>query len=162
MGSGKSSTGRALAALLDWEFTDLDAYITKKIGRSPAEIIRTDGEVRFRAIEAEALRDVVVMHQLTGGDLVLALGGGTIMTTSTRRLILEDTFCVYLRASEEKLRERSQTWKTPRPLADGRFAERLASRIPVYEQAAVTVDTDGKTQDEIAAEIRLEMIKMNL
>ena len=142
MGSGKSSTGSELAGLLGWEFIDLDRYIEGKIGRSPEQIIAQDGETRFRAMEAEALRDVVIMHQLTGENLVLALGGGTIMTTSVRRLILEDTLCVYLRTSSEKLRKR---------LAEGRWNP---ERLPVYELARLTVVTDGKTPREVAEEIR--------
>lgn len=142
MGSGKSSTGSELAGLLGWEFIDLDRYIEGKIGRSPEQIIAQDGETRFRAMEAEALRDVVIMHQLTGENLVLALGGGTIMTTSVRRLILEDTLCVYLRTSSEELRKR---------LAEGRWNP---ERLPVYELAGLTVVTDGKTPREVAEEIR--------
>lgn len=142
MGSGKSSTGLALAGLLGWEFIDLDRYIEGKIGRSPEQIIAQDGETRFRAVEAEALRDVVIMHQLTGENLVLALGGGTIMTTSVRHLILEDTRCVYLRTSDEELRKR---------LGEGRWD---SQRRLVYELAPLTVVTDGKTPQEVAREIR--------
>ena len=142
MGSGKSSTGSELAGLLGWEFIDLDGYIEGKIGRSVGEIIAQDGETRFRAVEAEALRDVVIMHQLTGENLVLALGGGTIMTTSVRRLILEDTLCVYLKTSFGQLQKR---------LGEGRWGP---ERQPVYEMAALTVVTDGKTPQEVAQEIR--------
>ena len=148
MGSGKSTTGRELAALLGWEFIDLDSYIEGKIGRSPETIIAQDGETRFRAVEAEAFRDVLVMHQLTGEDLVLALGGGTIMTGPVRRPILEETFCVYLRTSEEELRRR-------RP-EGGRWDP---ERRQVYEQAALTVTTDGKTPHEVAEEIRAKLIE---
>ena len=148
MGSGKSTTGSILAALLGWEFIDLDSYIEGKIGRSPELIIAQDGETRFRAVEAEALRDVLVMHQLTGENLILALGGGTIMTRPLRRLILEQTCCVYLKTSEEELRRR-------RP-EGGRWDP---ERLPVYEQAALTVITDGKTPQEVAEDIRLRLIE---
>lgn len=148
MGSGKSTTGLALAGLLGWEFIDLDAYIEGKIGRSPERIIAQDGETRFRAMEAEALRDVLIMHQLTSENLVLALGGGTIMTTSVRRMILEDTLCVYLKTSEQELRKRRAD--------EGRWG---AERQPVYEKAALTVVTDGKTPQEVAESIRAELKK---
>lgn len=158
MGSGKSTVGRKLSSLLGFGFTDLDEYIGRKIGRSVPLILLDDGETRFRAIEAEALRDLVVMHQLTGENVVIALGGGTIMTTSLRRLILEDTLCVYLEASEECLRARVGS-AGDRPLARERFDERLAERVPVYEMAAVKVAIDGKTPDEVAEEIRHELKK---
>ena len=146
MGSGKSSTGKALAALLGWEHIDLDSYIEAKIGLDPEGIISRDGEVRFRAIEAEALRDVVTMHQLTGENLILSLGGGTVMTTSVRHLIFGQTKCVYLKTSGEELRRRR---------ADGRWP---AERVSVYEQAPVTVDTDGKTPQEVAELIRPRLL----
>ena len=158
MGSGKSTVGRKLSSLLGCEFTDLDEYIGRKIGRSVPQILLEEGETKFRAIEAEALRDLVVMHQLTGESIVIALGGGTIMTTSLRRLILEDTVCVYLEASEERLRERVGN-AADRPLARERFAERLAERLPVYEMAAITVATDGKSPREVAEEVRHELKK---
>ena len=91
MGSGKSSVGAELATLLGFEFIDLDCYIEEKIGLSIKDIFEMQGEEGFRAIEAEALRDVVVMHTLTHKDLVLALGGGTIAIKGVRHLILEDT-----------------------------------------------------------------------
>ena len=78
MGSGKSSVGVRLATCLGYEFIDLDYYIEKKIGLSIDEIFKEQGEDGFRAIEAEALRDVVIMHKLTAENLVLALGGGTL------------------------------------------------------------------------------------
>ena len=62
MGSGKSSVGAELATLLGFEFIDLDCYIEEKIGLSIKDIFEMQGEEGFRAIEAEALRDVVVMH----------------------------------------------------------------------------------------------------
>lgn len=149
MASGKSRVGCELAALLGFPFVDLDEYVEHKAGRSVAEIFAVDGEDVFRAIEAEAVRDQIIMHSLTGEDLVLALGGGTPTIFNVRQLIFGDTQSVYLRTSPEELKRRLADG-AGRPLAG---LERLEERIPFYEMAKYTVDTDGKTPAEVAAEI---------
>lgn len=146
MGCGKSSVGRELAPLLGLPFTDLDEYIGHKIGCSIPEIFR-DGEERFRAIEAEAVRDIVTMARITGEDRVVALGGGTFTIRPIRELLLENTVCVYLKASEKTCLERIQD-KDSRPmlLNGGHYSERLG----LYELAQYTVDTEGLTPRQCA------------
>lgn len=161
MGSGKSTAGRELAALLGCRFVDLDRYIEDKKGESIQEIFDSEGELAFRATEAEAVRDIVIMHNLTGEDTVLALGGGTMMTAPIRQLLLSQSVCVYLKASSELLLQRIREGH-PRPLAaldDKELLGRLEARTPVYSQAPVTVETDGKTAGQIADEIRQKLIE---
>ena len=79
MGSGKSSVGRELASLTGLLFIDLDEYIEHKTGQSIPGII-ADGEDRFRAIEAEAFRDIFIMREIRNESAVVALGGGTVET----------------------------------------------------------------------------------
>ena len=154
MGAGKSRTGRELSALLGWEFVDLDRYVEHKMGASIAEVF-SQGEDRFRAIEAEALRDIVVMHEVTGEDAVIALGGGTIMTPPAREMILTHTTCVYLQAGLDTIFEHVGRKGRGRPLFRGtlQVEELLDSRAPVYEQAHFTVPVDGKEAPEVAARI---------
>lgn len=150
MGCGKSTVGKALAERLGWEYADLDEKIAHKKGVSVSEIIMTEGEDAFRAVEAECLRDVVVMHQLTGEDLVLALGGGTVTIKSVQHLIFEQTTCVFLKTSIEDIRKRLGEAPKNRPL----FNEKLyAERLPLYEKAALTVVTEGRTPYDSAMEI---------
>lgn len=150
MGSGKSTVGKALAERLGWEFVDLDSCIGHKKGMDPAEIIRSEGEDAFRAVEAECLRDVVIMHQLTGENMVLALGGGTITIKSVQHLIFEETTCVFLKTSLEAIEKRIGENPASRPL----FSEKLyAERLPLYEKAALTVVTEGRTPYDSAMEI---------
>lgn len=161
MGSGKSTTGRELASLLGCRFVDLDRYIEDKKGESIQEIFDSEGELAFRAIEAEAVRDIVIMHNLNGEDTVLALGGGTLMTAPIRQLLFSQSICVYLKASAELLLHRIREGH-PRPLAaldDKELLGRLEARTPVYSQAPVTVETDGKTTEQIADEIRQKLIE---
>lgn len=150
MGCGKTTVGRALAERLGWEYADLDEKIFHKKGMKPADIIRTEGEDAFRAVEAECLRDVVVMHQLTGENLVLALGGGTVTIKSVQYLIFGETTCVFLKTSMEVIRKRLGEDPESRPLFDEKL---YAERLPLYEKAAMTVVTEGRTPYDSAMEI---------
>ncbi len=155
MGSGKSSVGRKLSTLLSFPFVDLDEYIEHKIGRSIPEIF-SEGEEYFRAVEAEAVRDLVTMRQITGEDLVLALGGGTFTIGPIRDLLLSESVCIHLRTSLETCMARIPD-PSSRPLLmasspESRLAELYASRLPLYTKAEINIDTDGLTISEVASE----------
>ena len=55
MGSGKSTTGKRLAAKLGWQFRDIDAMIEEKDGMPVGEIFSTRGEEYFRKRELETV-----------------------------------------------------------------------------------------------------------
>lgn len=157
MGSGKSSVGRKLSALLGFPFIDLDEYVEHKKGCSIPDIISAEGEEGFRALEAECVRDVIIMRQLTGENLVLSLGGGTLCIGAVRDFILNNTSCVYLKASFDAIRERVGEDLSSRPL----FSEELyQKRLSVYEMAEHIVDTEGKTADTVAEEIKLFSVSL--
>ena len=106
--------------------------------------------------------------------LVLALGGGTVMTPQCAELVKESTVCIYLRASVETLLEQLASDTESRPLlcqnisfsmpaeaAEGadfqlrnRIETLLAERSATYEKtASIIIDTDGKSISAIANEI---------
>ena len=148
MGCGKSSTGRALAERLGARFVDLDAEIAARTGRSIPEIFREGGEAAFRAAELQTLRAVLDGAD-AAGDVVLALGGGTLTVPAAREIILTETTCIWLRTRLETIRERLGAADASRPLfadADALFA----AREPVYARAPYAVDTDGLSPAEVA------------
>lgn len=156
MGSGKTTTGRSLAARLGWQFADLDSEIEKAAGRSVAKIFEDEGETAFRKLETEALRAILVDAD---AHLVLALGGGTLLSEENRQLVRQHCQCVWLKASPEALSDRLAREAEGRPLLAGqdlrtRVATLLASREQTYREAAdVAVDTDGVDQEEIVRRI---------
>lgn len=91
--------------------------------------------------------------------LVLALGGGTVMTPECERIIRENTCCIYLKASVETLIEHLDNEADKRPLLSGgelrtQIESLLSRRSATYERTAhMIIDTDGKTVDEIASAI---------
>ena len=71
MGAGKSTTGKLLAAALEYQFVDLDAAIELVAGKSISKIFNEEGEKAFRGYEQE------VLHQLgQRSEIVVATGGG--------------------------------------------------------------------------------------
>src|ERR1700752_4953623 len=93
MACGKTTVGRALARRLQCRFVDLDSFITEREGRSPAEIIQSDGEAAFRATETLALRDVLQ----DADNVVVSLGGGTWTIPANRTLIaLHECLSIWL------------------------------------------------------------------
>lgn len=159
MGCGKTSVGKALASLLGYRFIDLDEYIEHKATLSIPEIFAEGGQQRFRALEAEAVRDVIAMSAIKAENVVLALGGGTLTIGALRRYILSNTRCIYLVASEDVLRSRllSDDASLRPMLASRPLEELLAERLPLYAQAELTVNTDGLSPEECAARIAAEI-----
>ena len=152
---GKSTYGWAVAQRLGLPFIDLDEHIEE--GRMAGEIIRERGEEIFRQEETEALRRVLE----SGSDCILALGGGTPMREENRALLkAADCRVIWLKASLEEsvFNPEWASLAAQRPLLDGGDRERITrlweSRIPVYESVAdFTVETDGKTPEEIISEL---------
>lgn len=138
MGCGKTKVARELARRLDVLMVDLDDQITKRAGRSPAQLIDEDGEPAFRAVETDTLR-----HVLQEGKAgVIALGGGAWIQEANRQLV--DRYrcvSVWLDAPFEMCWTRIEASQEDRPLGrtrDQAFAL-FQQRRPVYELAVVHV-----------------------
>lgn len=150
-GSGKTVTGRALAALLGVPFHDTDEAIVAAQGRSIADIFVDDGEAAFRALERAE-----VARTLANRQGVVALGGGAPMDPATRTLLFEHTV-VFLDvgiadASRRIGFDRSRPLLAVNPRAS--WIAMMHERRPVYDRVAtLRVDTAGRTPEEVAAEI---------
>jgi shikimate kinase len=155
MGAGKTTVGRALAKSLRWNFLDLDDVIEQREHKSVADIFASSGEPAFRRMESAALAALLQDHQ-AGSDLVLALGGGAFVQKQNRdALISAGAITVLLKAPVEELRRRCQAEHKVRPLAqqDARFNELFAIRRADYALAQFTVQTLGKSVQQVTAEI---------
>ncbi len=155
MGAGKSSVGRALARVLNWNFLDLDDEICRKAGLSVPGIFDAHGEEYFREIEAQE-----VIRVLSRQHLVLALGGGALEADSSFQVIesASHTVLVFLRAPLSELLARCQHHGggVQRPLLrDLREAEaRYEKRLPRYQNAHLTVETSGSSAPGTASRIQ--------
>jgi len=158
MGSGKTSTGQALAELLEWEFVDLDSEIEAREGLSIRQLFQQRGEPAFRAIEHEVLR---VCVSRCARPTVIALGGGAfVQPNNAEALSAGNVTTVFLETPLQEMLQRccaedAVSPENPRPLAaDAAAFRRLyEARLPSYRAAAVTINTSGKSTVAIAGEI---------
>jgi shikimate kinase len=151
MGAGKTSVGQALAARLNWRFYDLDQEIERRAGCNITQIFREFGEPEFRRRETECLREIL---QLTPERAVIALGGGALARPENEAL-LDLAHTVFLQAPVEELWRRCQEHSTERPLRRDlhQFRALYQSRQSAYSKAAMTVQTAGKTVEQVADEV---------
>ena len=150
MGSGKTTVARALSRVLRGEVIDLDRFITERTGRSPKEIIDEDGEPAFRAVETRLLSEVLT----SGAARVIALGGGAWTRPENRALIAQHQGrVVWLDAPFEVCWQRIAASGSERPLARDREQAKTLyqSRRPIYQLAALHVETNDALSDEETA-----------
>jgi shikimate kinase len=152
MGSGKSSVGRILAERLACPFVDLDGVIVATAGRSINEIFTHDGEEAFRRMESACLGQV-----LGGGRSVIATGGGVVMADGNRSRMRSMGVVVNLAVSLPQVLSRLHG-ASDRPLFAGSNAPNsvkllMDGREQFYADADIRIDTDGKSVEDVAAEI---------
>jgi shikimate kinase len=162
MGSGKSTVGPLVADQLGYRFIDLDERVAEAAGRPVEALFEERGEGIFRALEAAVLSQVLVEEAV-----VIATGGGALVSDGTLHMAKDGGVVVYLRVPIDVLVERLQSVEG-RPLltdADGqplvgsrlamRIEEILAPRRRFYEQADAIIDAEGMTPPDVAAAIVL-------
>lgn len=149
MGAGKSRVGRLLARDLGWPFADADALAGRAAGKSVEEIFRSEGEDRFRDLEAEILESLAG----TPPPLVVALGGGVVEREGNRRILRESFFTVWLDVASAEAARRVGS-RPGRPLLADRdpalvLAALSASRRAWYtEVARLRLSTGARTRPE--------------
>ncbi|MFC0674828.1 shikimate kinase [Brachybacterium hainanense] len=134
MAAGKSTIGRHLAELLGVPFHDLDDLVVTAAGRSIPEIFADGGEVAFRRLEEQTLREA-----LAHGSGVLSLGGGAPMTTGVQPLLR--TAPVVLLEIDRATAARRIGSGEGRPMLDGedpleRWTRLTAQRSSTYRALA--------------------------
>lgn len=151
-GSGKTTTGTALAALLGVPFRDTDADIERRAGKPIPDIFFDDGEEHFRALERAAVAEALATF-----DGVLALGGGAVMAEQTRAALAGHTVVFLSVELADAVKRVGLGQGRPLLAVNPRatLKRQLEQRRPLYEEVAtLTVRTDGRTPQEVAEEIR--------
>src|SRR5690606_39739659 len=116
MGCGKTTIAKLLHASTGIQMLDLDRYIEEKANLSIPEIFAAKGEIHFRKLEHEALKEVLAINS----DLIIALGGGTPCYANNHDLLKGPAIIwIFLKASPQMLYERIQSSNPERPLLVG-------------------------------------------
>ena len=129
-----------------------------RLGRGPLPFTRPRAATVFDSPCAEQHDNIV---------MILALGGGTVMTPECANLVKEHSFCIYLRASVDTLLEHLSDEADGRPMLNSsaesadkqsalrhRITELMSLRSDIYEKTAhIIIDTDGKSISNTSIEI---------
>ena len=154
MGVGKTTIAKLLANKLKLPFFDTDQIIEQQEKRRIAEIFKKKGELYFRLLETELLKQ----YNRKG---IVACGGGLAIHNNNMELINSKGISIYLKASSNHLYNQLKDDKQDRPLIANitneelklHITKELKNRSPFYELARHTILVDGKNIAEILREI---------
>jgi len=157
MGSGKTTIGKLLARQLGKTFVDCDEEIQKRTGVTITHIFDVEGEDGFRR------RESAVIHELVQLDnIVLATGGGVVLSEANRADLACNGLVVYLKGSVHDLWQRTRhdrsrpLLQTDDPLA--RLKDLHKQRDPLYAGLADLIVTSGKqSAQHLVTKLRQEL-----
>ena len=153
MGSGKTTLGKILSKKLDKHFYDSDQVIEEKLGVNVPMIFEYEGEAGFREREKDILKELVSKQ-----NIVLATGGGIILSESNRYLLAKNGIVIYLKSNQKDLVLRMKNDKT-RPLLKNGNIELIIKKLcqerePLYEEIAdFKITTKNNRSHEVINDI---------
>jgi shikimate kinase len=157
MGTGKTRIVRPLAAALDWQAVDTDALITERTGEPIRSTIARGGEAAFRVLESEVIDETSALS-----NVVIATGGGAVVTESNRTAMRKRGFVVCLEARPETILSRitisGDGQVSDRPLLAGndplsQIVSLKSERQSLYAQADFIIQTDELTPDQVTHQV---------
>ena len=152
MCAGKTTIGRKLAKLLDYNFIDTDMEIEEDQGCSVEDIFKYGGEECFRDIETKMLEKLI-----NAQNSVISTGGGIILREYNQSLLKQIGRQVYLKVPKKELLHRLKKVNN-RPLlknkdSDTDLDQMFNDRSLLYEKAECIIETGQQTPQQIASEI---------
>ncbi|WP_070120689.1 shikimate kinase [Bacillus marinisedimentorum] len=155
MGSGKTTIGKVLGEETGLPVIDTDRAIEEKTGKSIPEIFEQEGEESFREYERN------ILGELPDSDVIVTTGGGMVVQQENRKMMKKSGTVIYLKCGLDEIRRRLEGDQTRPLLADdnaGKLEELFRQRKAFYEEADITVVTEGRPAGEIVKEM-LSLIK---
>ncbi len=159
MGAGKTTIGKALARQLDKTFCDADHALEERTGVRIPVIFEIEGEAGFRKREEETLDGLTLQR-----DIVLATGGGAVMTASNRERLKSRGTVIYLHGRPEDLYQRTRHDKN-RPLLQTSnrlltLKELYQTRDPLYREVAdIVVDTGRQSVHSLTEKLKRQLLE---
>ena len=139
MGSGKTTFGKKLAALLKYDHLDLDQWIEENENITIEAVFKNEGEQFFRELETKYIKKIIEIKK----SVVVSLGGGAICFNDNLNLVKKNGLLIYIKLSPLVLTNRIIKSKIKRPLLQNlnrkelltEIKKLLLKRIKIYEQA---------------------------
>ena len=157
MGVGKTTIGRPLAIDLGLEFIDSDQEIEKRTGVSITTIFDIEGDEGFRVREINVIGDLAKRR-----GILLATGGGAILSPINRKTLRNSGLVIYLHATVEMQLERTRNSRN-RPLLNAGNREHVIKKLmeqrePLYRQEAdIIYHTDSRSPQIAAKQVAQEI-----
>jgi XRE family transcriptional regulator, aerobic/anaerobic benzoate catabolism transcriptional regulator len=153
-GAGKTTLGERAAEALGVPLVELDREVERASGMELSEIFASQGQSMYRRLERQCLEAVIARFD----RVVIATGGSLVTEPGTYDLLLSSCFVVWLSARPEEHMSRVLAQGDLRPMAEGPQAMDdlkaiLDSRTALYAKADAKVDTSGKGETEVLAQL---------
>ncbi len=151
MGSGKTTVGKLLAKQLGKTFIDSDEEIQRRTGVTIPHIFDVEGETGFRIREGCVIQELLKLD-----NIVLATGGGAILSANNRPMMKRNGVVVYLKSSVHDLWQRTRHDHNRPLLQTGNPRAKLQElhdlRDPLYMETADVIIHTGKQSVQILLE----------
>ena len=162
MGCGKTTIGKNLSKLTDYNFIDMDFEIEKRAGMKISGIFEKYGEQEFRNMES------ALCAELSNADgCIIATGGGVVKSDSNIEMLKRNGTVLYIKASPEQIYRNLKKDKS-RPLLNvdnkmQRIIELMEERKPLYDKRSdITVEITGLNSQEAAKIIKDILERKNM
>ena len=157
MGVGKSTVGKKLASLLNYEFIDTDNVFEKKYKLGIDTFFSKYGEDLFRKLEHE-----ILLSTFSKKHCIVSTGGGMPCYLDSIQQINNNGLSVYLQMNEKAILSRLLSSKQKRPLLKNMnenellifINNSLIKRNPYYCDANITVPALSIGVDDLARQIQ--------
>lgn len=151
-GTGKTTIGKAIAKKINRRFIDTDELIVQKAKMSIPEIFTELGENGFRQLEKDVIRS------LNGSHSVISCGGGAIIDPQNAQRLKHNGYCIWLKASADKIIERIQDDPNRPALTalspEEEIKQLLEIRNPLYKKYTdIAFFTDNTSINKLLEEV---------
>lgn len=156
-GAGKSTTAKALARRLGWQYISTDAEIEKREAAAIGDIVKNNGWEYFRKLEAEMVRGF-----FNSSEVVLDTGGGVVENAEIMQGLTAGSMVIWIDAELEDIEHRLRH-EGNRPLLnqstlDEDIRINYQRRTRLYRQyAQLRFNTSIESVEEICDKIISEM-----
>jgi len=155
MGAGKSTVAPKLAEKLNMDWVDIDDIVEERARFSVAEIFDYYGELRFRELEKEVLKEVS-----EDPPVVVSVGGGAPMDNENWSRMSSTGIIIYLEVGPEEAYSRIGSDGSRPLLANlgedecrAKIKQLLLKRHPVYQQADIQVKCNSTEPQKVIRKV---------